>query len=246
MPEGASGGDAAPDGFGSTEWSMVLEASSDGGRALDRLCRAYWRPVYVFIRASGVPRDEAEDATQDFFTDMLEREWLKLADRERGSFRAFLRGSVNFFVCNRRRRASALKRGGGGIVLSLDTEECERELASHPADSVDPALLYEQSWADCVIEAAVARLASEQAHAGKARVFERLRGFLTDAPTAGDYEKIASEFTVTTGQVAVWVHRLTRRFAEIIRAEITQTVADRREVEAELRHLLHLVARKTG
>jgi DNA-directed RNA polymerase specialized sigma24 family protein len=238
------GGDTAPDGFASTEWSMVLEASSGGGPALDRLCRTYWRPVYVYIRASGVPRDEAEDATQEFFADMLRRNWLKLADRERGSFRGFLRSSTRFFISNWRRRASAQKRGGGEVVLSLDTEDCEREFAGLPVDSLDPALLYDRSWADCVIGAAVDQLATEQRGAGKADMFERLRGYLTEPPTPGDYDRIATEFAVSAGQVALWVHRLSRRFAEIIRIEVTRTVANPRDVEEELRHLLQLFARK--
>src|SRR5688572_20068257 len=93
---------APPDGFASTEWSLVLAASAEGGLALDRLCRAYWRPAYVYIRATGVERSEAEDATQEFFADMLRRDWLKIVDRDLGSFRAFLRSSVRLFLNNRR------------------------------------------------------------------------------------------------------------------------------------------------
>jgi RNA polymerase sigma-70 factor (ECF subfamily) len=244
MEAGSTMGGASAGGFGSTEWSLVLEASAEGGPALDRLCRTYWRPVYVYIRASGVIRDEAEDATQEFFADMLRREWLKQADRERGSFRGFLRSSTRLFISNRRRRAAAQKRGGGNVVISLDTEEFEREFEARPADRRDPAVLYDQSWADCVIDAAVNRLASEQQGAGKADVFERLRAYLTQPATPGDYDRIAAEFAVSAGQVAVWVHRLSRRFAEIIRVEVARTVMDQRDVEEELRHLLQLVARK--
>jgi RNA polymerase sigma-70 factor (ECF subfamily) len=244
MEAGSTMGGASAGGFGSTEWSLVLEASAEGGPALDRLCRTYWRPVYVYIRASGVPRDEAEDATQEFFADMLRREWLKLADRERGSFRGFLRSSTRFFISNWRRRAAAQKRGGGNVVISLDTEEFEREFEARPAESLDPAVLYDQSWADCVIDAAVDRLATEQKGVGKAQVFERLRAYLTQPATPGDYDRIAAEFTVSAGQVALWVHRLSRRFAEIIRVEVARTVTDQRDVEEELRHLLQLVARK--
>jgi DNA-directed RNA polymerase specialized sigma24 family protein len=232
------------DGFGSTEWSLVLMASVDGGPALDRLCRAYWRPVYVFIRAAGLPRHEAEDATQEFFADMLRREWLKLADRERGSFRAFLRSSVRLFLNNRRRTASAQKRGSGEHQLPLDTAQCEAQLATCAIVTTDPAMLYEQSWADCVLKAALARLAAENATADKRTRFDRLRPFLTAAPAAGDYEQIARELEMTPGQVAVSVHRLARRFAEMIRAEIATTLSDRREVEPELRHLLRVVSRQ--
>src|SRR6185369_17292670 len=107
----SSPGQNVPDGFASTEWSLVLSASTNSEPALDRLCRTYWRPVYVFVRASGVDRHEAEDVTQEFFADMLRRDWLKLADPERGSFRGFLRTNVRFFLGNRRRFDRAQKRG---------------------------------------------------------------------------------------------------------------------------------------
>jgi DNA-directed RNA polymerase specialized sigma24 family protein len=233
-----------PNGFASTEWSLVLAASTEGGPALDRLCRLYWRPVYVYIRATGVARQEAEDATQEFFADMLRRDWLKLADRDRGSFRGFLRSSVRLFLNNRRRHAQAFKRGGGHTMLSLETEICEQELARQQASEADPAALYEHSWADCVVEAAVHRLTAEQERAGRSAVFVELRPFLTSAPTPGDYDRIASTFNVSPSQIAVWVHRLTRRFGELIRTEIAETLLDRAEVEAELRYLLQLVARK--
>ena len=233
---------AVPDGFGSTEWSLVLAASNRGGLALDRLCRAYWRPVYVYVRATGLPRAEAEDATQEFFADMLRRQWLKLADRERGSFRAFLRTSVRLFRHNRRRTAHAQKRGAGEPPLSLDTETCEHELAARAAVETDPATLYERSWAECVLKAALARLDAEHAAADKRARFERLRPFLTAAPAAGDYERIARDLASTPGQIAVAVPRLSRRLGEMIRAEVAATLADRNEVEAELRYLLRIVS----
>lgn len=231
-----------PDGFASTEWSLVLAASNDGGPALDRLCRAYWRPVYVYIRATGLPESEAEDATQDFFADMLQRDWLKRADQDRGSFRGFLRHSVQLFLHNRRRHDRAQKRHGG-VVVPLDTADCERTLSGRLTAGSDPAALYEQSWANCVFQAALARLASEQESAGKREHFEQLRPYLTRPPDPGDYERIANQLKLSSGQIAVGVHRLSQRFAEVIRAEVAATLADRRETEAELRHLLRLVSR---
>jgi RNA polymerase sigma factor (sigma-70 family) len=220
----------------------VLAASSEGGLALDRLCRVYWRPIYIYIRATGLPRAEAEDATQEFFADMLRRDWLKRADRERGSFRAFLRSSVRLFLNNRRRLAQAQKRGGGEMLLSLDVDACERDLAAAASIETDPAMLYERTWADCVLQAALARLATEHENAGQQAKFERLRPYLTATPAAGDYDRIARDLGVSTGQVAVSVHRLSRRFAEMVRAEIAATLSDRSQIEPELRYLLRLVS----
>lgn len=235
----------APDGFASTEWSLVLAASTEGGVALERLCRAYWRPVYVYIRTSGVARGEAEDATQEFFADMLRRDWLKVVDRERGSFRAFLRTSAKYFVANLRRHAEAQKRGGGAKAFALDAEECERELAQLTDPTPDPARLYEKNWARCVIDAALARLSAEQAQAGKGELFAQLKRYLLCAPGPGDYARIAASLGMSSGQVALAVHRLSRRFAEVVRAEIAATLADRDDIEAELRYLLQLVSAST-
>jgi DNA-directed RNA polymerase specialized sigma24 family protein len=232
-----------PDGFASTEWSLVLTASTDGGPALDRLCGTYWKPVYVFIRASGLPPAEAEDATQEFFADMLRREWLKVVDRDRGSFRAFLRSSVRLFLQNRRRHQQAKKRGGGASLVPLDTAEGERELARLSSTRTDPCQHYESAWADCVVAAALERLGEEQQRAGKAALFAQLRPFLTAAPAPGDYGRVAADVGLAPGQVAVTVHRLSRRLAELIRAEIAGTLLDPRELETELRYLLQLAAR---
>jgi DNA-directed RNA polymerase specialized sigma24 family protein len=234
-----------PDGFASTEWSLVLAASTEGGPALDRLCRAYWRPVYVYVRATGIAQHEAEDATQEFFAEMLRREWLRLVDRERGSFRGFLRSSVRLFLNNRRRRAGRQKRGGGETVVPLATGEFETELAGRIANHADPAVLYDESWADCVLQAALDRLSAEQAKAGNAEAFPHFRPYLTSQPAPGDYARLAETLGIPTGQIALRVHRLTQRFGEIIRAEIAATLADRGETETELRYLLQLATRQS-
>lgn len=248
MPNGSSprisDGQMPPDGFASTEWSLVVAASAGGKPALDRLCRTYWRPVYVYIRATGVPVAEAEDAAQDFFADMLRRDWLKRANEDRGSFRGFLRNSVRLFLSNRRREAQAQKRGGGEQVIPIHSQECEQELERLLLDESSPAELYEQIWANCVLETALNRLADEQLKADKSEHFEQLRPFLMTPPGPGDYERIADRLKLSPNKVAVSVHRLSHRFGEVIRAEVAATLADQREVESELRHLLRLVSRQ--
>lgn len=232
------------DGLGSTEWSLVLSASTGGKPALDRLCRTYWPAVYVFVRASGIDRTEAEDATQDFFADMLRREWLARVAPEQGSFRAFLRVSVRNFLSNRWRRADAQKRGNGAPLLALDSELIEREIAGLASHAIDPATAYEQRWADCVLQVCMDRLASEQtkAGAGSATRYEKLRPFLTRMPTVGEYAQISEELKLSQTQVAMAVHRLSRRFADLIRAEVAATLADRNDIEGELRYLMQLVS----
>lgn len=231
---------ASADGFGSTAWSLVLAAAKpeDGNQALERLCRKHWRPIYVFVRGSGVGPSDAEDVTQDFFFYLLRKEWIKQADPARGSFRAFLLTLLRNFLANHRRRDRAEKRGAGADSLSIDAEEGEREFAALAAGGPDPARSYEASWAHGVLQGAWARLRIEEIAAGKGERFELLRPFVTSAPAPGEYERLSQQLNMRRGQVALLIHRLSRRYAELVRAEVADTLADRSELEAELRHLL--------
>ncbi len=232
------------DGFASTSWSLVLAAARDdqAGPALDGLCRSYWRPMYAYARRSGLSPTDAEDATQDFFVYLLERSWLKQADPDRGSFRAFLLTLLRNFLSNQRRHEQAAKRGGQNPLLSLDTADCEQELAALASTEADPAAVYERTWANCVLQAALGRLAEEQLRGSDAARFEILRPFVTHAPTAGDYERLGTQLGLARSRLAVIVHRLSRRYAELIRAEVAETLTDRADLEPELRRLLGAVS----
>jgi RNA polymerase sigma-70 factor (ECF subfamily) len=231
-------------GFGSTAWSIVLAAAQDsgGGVALDRLCRRYWRPAYTYARRTGLPRWDAEDATQDFFSHLFAGEWLKQADPTRGSFRAYLLTLMRNFLSNRRRHDHAQKRGGVTPLLSLNTDDCERELAALAATDADPAHAYERAWAGCVLQAALERLAEEQVATGGSDRFEALRPYLTQSPEAGDYERLSRTLGLSRNQVAVIIHRHSRRFAELIRSEVADTLVDRTDLDMELRRLLGAIA----
>lgn len=231
------------DGFGPTAWSIVLAAArdADGGAALDRLCRRYWKPAYTFARRSGLPQHDAEDATQEFFGYLLAREWLKRADPQRGSFRAFLLTLMRNFLSNRRQHAQARKRGGGSPLPAFDPGDCERELAALPAADADPARAYERAWAGCVLDAALAQLDTEQAADERTR-FGALRPYLTQPPAPGDYARLSAELGLSRNQIAVQIHRHSRRFAQLIRREVADTLVDRSQLELELRRLLDVMA----
>lgn len=220
---------------------MILSASSDHAPALERLCRTYWRPVYVYCRATGLTPEQAEDATQDFFADIFRRDWLKLADPERGSFRGFLRKSVGQFLANRWRREQAQKRRAERVV-PIDSENGERELANLASPDADPAALYEKSWAECVLQTARTRLTEEKSKSDQPQNFDQLLPFLSRPPTPGEYAELAEKLQVSRAQVALIVHRLSRRFADLVRAEVASTLENSKAVNDELRHLLNIVS----
>ncbi len=220
---------------------MLAAGSGDtASEALDHLCRKYWRPMYVHIRRMGIPPSDAEDVTQRFFVYLIEKEWISQADPKRGSFRAFLRALLNNYLANHLRAERAVKRTA--VQVSIDTVEGERALAESTARACDPLLAFDRVWARTVLQAAWERLSREQSAAGKAALFEMLRPFLTQPAAPGDYDRLSPSLGLPRGQIAVLIHRLSRRYADLIRSEVAETLADRSEIESELRHLLQVTS----
>ncbi|MBX3737961.1 MAG: sigma-70 family RNA polymerase sigma factor [Candidatus Didemnitutus sp.] len=243
MPD-ARAQESTPDGFDSTNWSLIVSAqrNTDQGAALNLLCQRYWRPIYVFARREGLAAHDAEDATQEFFAHILERAWLDRADVARGSFRGFLRTLLRHFLANRRRVAAAAKRGGGPVrlaELAADRDELEQVAAT----DLDPALAYDRMWALSVRRLALERLGAEQSDAAHARRFAALRPFLVRAPASEDYDRLAAELGQTRNQLSVALHRLSRRYTELIRAEVRSTLANPADVDTELRQLVDVLRR---
>jgi RNA polymerase sigma-70 factor (ECF subfamily) len=229
--------------FASTRWSLVLaageRASPDAHEALEVLCRTYWYPLYAFARRLGYSAADAQDLTQAFFTRLLEKDYLQEADRQRGKFRSFLLACFQHFVSKERQRARAQKRGGGRTALPLDFETAESRYNLEPSHDRTAERIYERRWALTLLDQALARLRQEFVDAGKDKVFAQLKGFLTGE--AVPYRQVGAELDMTEGAVKVAVHRLRRRFRELLLAEVGQTVARPDDVDDELRHLFTAV-----
>jgi RNA polymerase sigma-70 factor (ECF subfamily) len=238
--------DAGPVRFPTTTWTMVSAAggrSPDAAEALRRLCSLYWPPVYAFIRRKGYGREDAEDLTQAFFTRVLEHGVLAQAQRERGKFRSLVLASVTHFLANERDRSQTLKRGGGCTILSLDFDSAEHKYHLEPADELTPETLFERQWAMSLLDSVLARLCDEYARRGQAREFDVLKAFLTGDEERGAYHEIAALLSTSEGAIRTAVHRLRRRYADLVREAIAETVADRDEVDAEIRFLLAALER---
>lgn len=239
---------AAPgDGrFATTHWSVVLSASRPESahyhQALESLCRTYWFPLYAYLRRHGCDTHEAEDHTQAFLASLMEKHGLRLAEPKRGKFRSFLLAALKHFIANQRARANAQKRGGGRQVLSLDCENAEALYALEPRDELSPEKLFERSWAMTVLDRAMTRLRTEAADADKQEQFDCLKTYLTASQDAAGYRVAASRLDMTEGAVKVAVHRLRRRYRELLRDEIAQTVAGEDEIDEEIRHLFAALA----
>ena len=238
-PGGTGPGTRQP--FAATHWSLVLAAGRDGTpgahAALDKLCRTYWPPLYAYVRRSGCSPADAQDLTQGFFLQLLQRDFLDGVDPRKGKFRSFLLASLKHYLSNERDRTHAQKRGGGLAPISIDARDAEGRYLHEPADPMTPDKLYERRWALTVLEQALVRLQSEYAASGRGAVFEKLKGELTADAERAPHAGIARELDTTPGAVKVAAHRLRQRFGEVLRAEIAETVARPEDIEEEIQHL---------
>ncbi len=227
--------------FATTHWSMVLAAgrddTPDAKRALATLCETYWYPLYAYARRRGYPAEEAQDLTQEFFADLLQRDALRAADPGRGKFRSFLLASLNNFLAKQWRREGARKRGGHAVVLSLDFESAESRYSREPSHELTAERIFQQRWAMTVLDRAMSNLREEYTGRGKLELFEHLSRVLVMDKQSVPYRQIAEELDMTEGAVKVAVHRLRRRCRELLRNEIAQTVAEPEQVDEELRDL---------
>jgi RNA polymerase sigma-70 factor (ECF subfamily) len=233
--------------FQTTRWSLIFAAGEAGGpesrQALSSLCEVYWYPLYAFVRRQGHDADAARDLTQAYFLTFLEKDYLSDVTPEGGRFRSFLLASLKHFLSKARDRDRAAKRGGGRVVLAIDLNDAEaRFLAEHSGDD-SPEAAFERQWATTILERAMSRLQDEANDSGKEELFFYIRGHLTGESKAVAYAEIAERLAMSDGAVKVAVHRGRRRFGELLRVEIAETVAHPDDVDVEVRYLLEILRR---
>jgi RNA polymerase sigma factor (sigma-70 family) len=226
--------------FQTTRWSVVLAAQrgADATRsrdALAMLCRDYWYPLYAFVRRRGYAAHEAQDLTQAFFADLLERN-PTVADPAKGKFRSYLLGALKHFLANDWNRNQAQKRGGGHRLVEWDALDPEARYALEPADRDDAEALFDKRWAMELLARALEKLRAEFAAKNDEPTFDALKGTLTGAEAPR--EELAKKLGMSEGALKVAVHRLRQRYREVLRAEIAETVDSPADVDDEMRHLV--------
>lgn len=246
-PSSDAGAEVRGPVFVTTEWSVVLTAARDdttkAHTALEKLCRAYWYPIYHFIRRQGHSVHDAQDLTQEFFTRLLERKWIARADRSRGRFRSFLLLVLKRFLAVEWRRANAQKRVGDRRSLPLPLDTAETRYGREAADTSTPEQAFEQQWALTMLESVLRQLRSEYERDGRGRLFEVLKPCLMGSRESQPYATLAAALQMTEGAVKVAVHRLRERYRERLKTEIAHTVASPEDVDNEMRHLIRVLSR---
>ncbi len=233
--------------FATTHWSVVLlacDSQAPGARdALEKLCCAYWYPLYAFVRRQGYGPEEAKDLTQEFFARFLEKKWVAEADPTRGRLRSFLLAALKNFLANEWNHAHRLKRGGGCEFIALDAATAEERYALEPSDPVTPDLLYDRRWALTLLARAQDRLGKEMTASGLRERFEALEPTLVGDRTGLPYQELATRFRLTETAIKSAVLRLRRRFRDLLREEVAQTIGDVKDVDAELASLFAALAK---
>ncbi len=232
--------------FSTTHWSVILTAgegdSARATEALEKLCRTYWYPLYAGVRRRGYKPQDAQALTQGFFAALLAGKHWGQASRERGRFRTFLLTSFDNYLHNQHDRVTALKRGGGREIFSLEEHTAEGRYAREPAAGLSPEQVYEKRWAATLLERVLARLRAEFAQAERLELFDQLKPHLWGEDEATPYAQLAARFNMTVSAIKVTVHRLRRRYREVLREEIAHTVADPAEIDGEIQYLMRVMS----
>jgi len=232
--------------FATTHWSVVLAAkagnSLQANVAMENLCRAYWPPLYAYIRREGHGATEAQDLTQEFFARLLAKDYLQHLRHQEGKFRSFLLKLMKHFLSDERDKASAQKRGGGMTFVSLDETSAEERYLDASSNGLSPDQIYDRRWAQMVMERALKRLREEYIAGGKAALFEQLKDIQPGEHGITSYAEMGAQLGLAKGTIASAVHRLRKRHREILREAIAQTVARPEEIDEEIRNLLGVLS----
>jgi RNA polymerase sigma-70 factor (ECF subfamily) len=223
---------------------VLTAARSDTTRAraaLENLCQTYWHPLYAYVRRRGYSPEDAQDLTQAFFAQLLERNAVASVAPERGRFRSFLLASMNHFLADEWDKARAQKRGGGRVI-SLDLQSAEMRLGEIPVENFTPEKAFEHRWAITLLEQVYQKLEKEYLAQGKAALFDVLRITLAGTSQSAPYAELGRKLGMTEGAVKVAVHRLRQRYRTLLRDTIADTVSGPDEVEDELRYLFRTLA----
>jgi RNA polymerase sigma factor (sigma-70 family) len=234
--------------FVTTHWSVVLTAGrSNTTRARDalgKLCQTYWHPLYIYVRRRGHSAHDAQDLTQEFFTRLLERESLAGANPERGRFRSFILTAMNHFLVSEWKKARTKKRGGGCLTFSMDWAAAEERFDLEPADNSTPDKIFEKQWALTLLHEVLNRLEAEYRREDKMELFTALKQTLMGARESQPYKELAAKLDTNEGAIKVAVHRLRKRYRELIRAEIANTLDGSQDIAEEMRHLFSALTEK--
>lgn len=236
--------------FPATRWSVVLLAGEgstpDSQQALASLCRDYWRPLFRFACRCGRSPEDAQDLTQGFILSLLESNAFATADQNRGKFRTFLLGAFRNYQAKDHRARTAQRRGGNVTFVTLDTSDFTAAVDVQAHVQVTPEIEFDRNWALATLESVMLRLRGEYEKAGRAALFNAIQPLLSGADGRPGYAQLAASLEMGESAVTVAMHRMRKRYGELLREAISSTVATTGDVEGELRYLISILSSDVG
>ncbi len=233
--------------FATTRWSVVHAAGQQPSResreALTALCQSYWYPLYAFVRRRVSDAHEAQDLTQAFFAELLEKNFVASATPQRGRFRAYLLTALKHFLSKQWDHQKAAKRGGGQSPLSLDFQAGDSRISLEPATALTPEQEYDRQWAMTLLHHTLERLEAEYDQTDKKSLFQGLKGFIIGDHPGATYRDVAAELEISEGAAKMAAHRMRLRYRELLRQEILQTVSGPEDIDAEIQELFSVLSR---
>jgi RNA polymerase sigma-70 factor (ECF subfamily) len=228
--------------FPTTHWSLIRSSASGNGAqadaALAELCRTYWFPIYSFIRVRSQSADEAQDLAQEFFVHLLTRRHFASAQPEGGRFRSFLAASLKNFLSDQTERRSAQKRGGGVVMLPIDLTGAEERFRHEPLHGETPERIFDRQWALALVNQTYDQLREALNREGRGTLFQHLQAFLPGGSDPAASANLPRELGMTESAIKVAIHRLRRRYRDLLRANVSHTLSDSADVDNEIRFLL--------
>jgi RNA polymerase sigma-70 factor (ECF subfamily) len=181
--------------------------------------------------------------TQSFFAFLLEKESVRTVDGQKGKFRSFPLASLTNFLNNEWDKRRTLKRGGQHQIVPLPQDGAELRYQQEALDWLTPEKLFERRWALTLLSEVLDRLKQEYMSAQKESLFSRLEPALTQVPNEGLCAECAAALGMKEGAVKVALHRMRRRFGDLLRSEIAHTVTSPEEIDEEIRQLFAAISR---
>jgi RNA polymerase sigma factor (sigma-70 family) len=231
------------DRFPATRYSVVAAAQSDDATlrvdAIEAICLAYWKPVYKYVRMRwNMDAEDARDFTQDFFTRLLEGEFLKSYEPGKSRLRTFLRTCLDRFFLNHSRDAHRQKRGGEAVHVLLELDQADRELAlAAQPESLDD--YFEKEWIRSLFALAVERLRVSCESAGKVTQFTIFEQHdLADDDPRPSYADLASSFGVAVTDVTNYLSFARREFRRCVLEQLREMTGSDEEFRREAQALV--------
>ncbi len=233
--------------FPTTAWTLIRAAQdsqqTDHVEALQQFAARYWKPVFYFVRAKGHPLHAAEDLIQAFFLRLLEKDWLRPADAQRGRFRTFLLTMLTRFLADQGPARAPGQMNFERQLVSIGSLMSDADRMFEPAHSETAETLFMRQWAAALVNTVTQRLRGFYDAEGRPEWFDAFQAMPPEQPgqAAPTQHDLADQLGMTRDQVRYALSMAEQRFAHFLREEVRDQVGSEEDVGEEINELLAIL-----